>query len=85
MNTITLFKAYKEARDEMEYYAAVRGTKIGIAESKDDNAIKWQRYGRLARRIELRMGGYKVCTLCLGKKYPNGYTNHLSNCKRYTP
>lgn len=78
MNKKTLFNAYKEARNRMEQYVARRGF-FGIAIDKDDRALKYQRYQRLARRIENRLNGERVCPFC---GYPVSVCANGSWCKK---
>lgn len=75
----TLFRAYGKAMGQMETHSRLRfGGSFGIAIDTDHHALRWQRYNRLARRIEYRLMGVDVCPLCT---MSDGL--HFKGCKRY--
>ena len=56
MNLMTMFRAYREARGWRETYALHRPQKnFGIAIHKDYDALRWQRYNRLERKLQRRI------------------------------
>jgi hypothetical protein len=80
MNNATLFSAYRQCRTAMESLAVARGSRQGIAVHDDNRAIQWQRYERLARKIERRLLPSKIkiknCPIC-------GYHSCSSRCPRH--
>lgn len=77
----TLFRAYKKARSEMEFAVAARcDGNHGIAVASDQPARDYQRYSRLAQRIELRIEGIRHCPTCIVRA-DAGF--HFSNCSYY--
>ena len=81
MNFRTLFRAYSSARKEMEFAVAARWDgNHGIAVASDTHARDYQRYSRLAQRIEWRIEGVKVCPICTVRA-DAGF--HFSNCRHY--
>lgn len=80
MKTLTLFNAYRKCRDRMEDAAFNRATRNGIAVMKDRHALKWQRYDRLAQKVELRFRGKRFCPICGCRAEIN---MHYSTCSRY--
>ena len=76
MDQKTLFRAYIYCRDMMSASVSRRASgNFGIAVGKDENARIWQRYSRLAMKIENRLltPEVKVCPIC-------GYRVCHSNC-----
>jgi len=55
MKALTYFKAYVWTRDRMEDAMQMRGSGDGILVSKDGWALYYQRYARLARKLEDRL------------------------------
>lgn len=77
MKLETLFNVYKHCRDQMGHYRGLRGYSFGIATEQDDWAVKFQKYQKLARKLELKVAKVKYCSLCGS---PKGL--HFFNCKR---
>lgn len=78
MNQKTLLRAYIVCRDRMSNCVARRERgRFGIAVGKDENSKIWQRYRRLAMKIENRLLSpeVRVCPIC-------GYRVCHSNCPR---
>jgi len=76
MDQKTLFRAYIYCRDMMSASVSRRASgDFGIAVGKDENARIWQRYSRLAMKIQNRLLSpeVKVCPTC-------GYRVCHSNC-----
>jgi len=76
MDQKTLFRAYIYCRDMMSASVSRRASgNFGIAVGKDENARMWQRYSRLAMKIQNRLLSpeVKVCPTC-------GYRVCHSNC-----
>ncbi len=76
MDQKTLFRAYIYCRDMMSASVSRRASgNFGIAVGKDENARMWQRYSRLAMKIQNRLltPEVKVCPTC-------GYRVCHSNC-----
>lgn len=84
MHDMTLFKAYVTARNRMESVRGARDARTmgngatGIMAADDAYALEYQRYQRLAYRIEHRLGikwqGEYICPVCARPK---------SHCDRY--
>lgn len=56
MRLVTLFWAYREAMAECRQCAYARPQRnFGIAVDRDPSALRWQRYDRLAGKIQKRM------------------------------
>ena len=56
MKTITYFKAYVQCRDGMTSAVFLRKTgETGIAVENDLEALRWQRFDRLARKLRQKI------------------------------
>lgn len=55
MRLETLFRAHRAAEFHMATCVRMRGTNFGIAVEDDDYALRWQRYDRLAAKLEERI------------------------------
>lgn len=74
MRFATLFAAYVKCRNEMDMAVDLRGRgridsgRTGIGTGTDKQALRYQRYQRLAKKIEHRFGywqaGESVCAIC---------------------
>jgi len=86
MKTITLFRAYQRAASRRESANASYGRyHYGIAVNKDTIARRWQKYDRMARRLEQRIFerlgasyGWTTCTHC-------GYHEPACSCEEFQP
>lgn len=77
MKSLTLFRAYREARNRMSYAIENRQLRsFSIAVDCDKNARIWQKYNRLAAKIDHRFHGLKACYSCSGSSF------HFDDCKR---
>lgn len=74
----TLFRAYQMAESEKNRAVERRGGSFGIAVKKDPDALHYQKYDKLTRRIEARIEGVQVCPLCVAP-----YDQHYSFCRRF--
>lgn len=83
MRVQTFFDAYRKTRDRLEtaIYTRLEGKGMfGIAIDRDEPARRYQRYKRLADKIELRFAGTPFCPIC-----GFSYQYHRSTCPRNKP
>ena len=88
MNILTLFNAYQIAEHYKQNACDNRGTNMGIAVKDDHYALVYQRYERLAFKLEQRirkaMGkpmyewAHKTCWFC---GFPDD--SHTHACRRW--
>ena len=85
MKTITLFRAYQRAASRRESINGDYHGHYGIAVNKDDIARRWQKYDRIARRLEQRIlerlgegYTYPTCARC-------GYHFAACGCQEFQP
>lgn len=56
MKALTIYKAYKRCEQEKRWCSSVREWGIdGIAVNRDKYALRWQRYDRLANKLDKRL------------------------------
>jgi len=55
MRAITYFRAYRQCQSRIAVIESRRGTDRGIAVHSDDLALRWQRYGRLKRKLVAKL------------------------------
>lgn len=55
MKTLTLYRAYQRAESEKYVIRLVRRSSFGIAVNDDDLARRYQRYDRLAHKLDVRI------------------------------